>query len=149
MTRDLDAHLDELQEKIYEQTLAAFGPEVYKRWKDPKYMGRMENCHSMSRLTGSCGDSVEVYLRFEQNRVCEASFFSDGCGPSVVAGSVACELALGRDVENAVSVTGEEILAFLNGLPEDKEHCAFLAAQALQEAVHNYMSQNQKLQPHK
>ncbi len=144
MTRDLDAHLDELQEKIYKETLAAFGPEVYKRWKDPKYMGRMENCHAKSRLTGSCGDTVEIYLRFVEDRVSEASFFSDGCGPSVVTGSVACELALGRDMELAASLTGEEILALLGGLPEDKEHCAFLAAQALQEAVHNYMSRKQK-----
>ncbi len=139
MTRDFEVHLDELQQKIYDQTLEAFGHEVFKRWKEPMHMGRMENPHSSSRLTGSCGDSVEIYLKFEKDKVSEATFFSDGCGPSVVCGSVACELVLGRDVENAASVTGEEILSSLQGLPEDKEHCAYLAAQALQEAVHNYI----------
>jgi nitrogen fixation NifU-like protein len=139
LSSDFEAHLNELQEKIYDQTLESFGPEVLKRWKEPMYMGRMENAHSKSRLTGSCGDSVEIYLKFENDKICEALFFSDGCGPSVVCGSVACELALGMDIENAASVTGQDILKVLQGLPEDKEHCAFLAAQALQEAVHDYM----------
>lgn len=139
MSSDFETHLNELQEKIYDQTLESFGPEVFKRWKEPMYMGRMENPHSKSRLTGSCGDSVEIYLKFENDKICEALFFSDGCGPSVVCGSVACELALGMDIENAASVTGQDILKVLQGLPGDKEHCAFLAAQALQVAVHDYM----------
>ncbi len=142
MTSNLKAHLDELQEKIYDQTLETFGPEVFKRWKEPRYMGRMDNPHSFSSLTGSCGDSVEIYLKFENDKVIEASFFSDGCGPSVVCGSVACELALGMDIENAASIGGEDILGVLGGLPEDKEHCAFLAAQALQEAVYNFAGKN-------
>ncbi|MFP4084029.1 MAG: iron-sulfur cluster assembly scaffold protein [Desulfonatronovibrio sp.] len=142
MTKNLDAHLDELQEKINEQTLEDFGPEVYKRWKEPGHMGRMEDYHSKARLTGSCGDSVEIYLKFEKDRIVEASFFSDGCGPSVVCGSVACELALGRNLEDAASVDGRDILRILKGLPEDKEHCAFLAARALQEAVHNYLQES-------
>lgn len=139
---DLNAHLDKMQQEIYEQTLKAYGPEVFNRWKEPKYMGRMEDCHASSRLTGSCGDSVEIYLKFEHDKVSAASFFSDGCGPSVVCGSVACELVLGRDIENAASITGDDILNILTGLPEDKEHCAFLAAQALQEAVHDYMKKS-------
>ncbi len=140
MNRDLEAHLDELQEKIYDQTLQAYGPEVFKRWKEPLYMGRMNDCHSRARLTGSCGDSVEIYLKFEHGRIIEASFFSDGCGPSVVCGSVACELAVGREIEEAASVLGENILEKLPGLPEDKHHCAFLAAQTLQEAVQDFCS---------
>lgn len=139
MANKLNDQLDELQQKIYEQTLEVFGPEVFRRWKEPAYMGRMENPHSTARLTGSCGDSVEIYLKFEKDQVSEATFFSDGCGPSVVCASVVCELALGRDIENAASVAGEEILNILNGLPEDKEHCAFLAAQAMQEAVYDYV----------
>jgi len=139
LANKLNDQLDGLQQKIYEQTLEVFGPEVFRRWKEPAYMGRMENPHSTARLTGSCGDSVEIYLKFEKDKVSEATFFSDGCGPSVVCASVACELALGRDIENAASVAGEEILNILSGLPEDKEHCAFLAAKAMQEAVYDYV----------
>lgn len=140
MTKDLNDHLDKLQEKIYEQTLEHYGPEVFKRWKEPAYMGRMEEPDSCARLTGSCGDTVEIYLRFNKEQISEASFFSDGCGPSVVCGSVACELARGKNIEEAASVTGDDILKIVDsGLPEDKEHCAHLAARALQEAVYDYV----------
>ncbi|WP_028575174.1 iron-sulfur cluster assembly scaffold protein [Desulfonatronovibrio hydrogenovorans] len=141
MTKDLNSHLDELQQKIFDQTLEAYGSEVYERWRNPAYMGRMEGPHGSSRLTGSCGDTVEIYLKVEDQRISKAMFFSDGCGPSVVCGSVACELALGKDLEDAASVTGQDILEVLKGLPEDKKHCAFLAARALEEAVHDYLAQ--------
>jgi hypothetical protein len=36
-------------------------------------------------------------------------------------------------------VTGEAILEILGGLPEEDEHCAFLADETLQEAVIDYM----------
>lgn len=139
MSNCLDDHLAELQNRINEQTLESYGEEVFKRWKKPGHMGRMEDADASFSLTGGCGDTIEIYLKFHQDRIIRASFFSDGCGASVVCGSVVCELAQGRGIEDAASITGEDILDVLNhGLPEDKEHCAYLAAQGLQEAVHVY-----------
>jgi nitrogen fixation NifU-like protein len=38
-----------------------------------------------------------------------------------------------------VEITGETILQVLGGLPKEDEHCAFLAAETLQEALEDYM----------
>jgi len=142
MSTNLDEFLDQLQEEIYVKTEKDYGPYVLERWKNPKYVGVMDNPTTSAKLKGSCGDSMEIFLRIENDVVKEASFFTDGCGPSLVCGSVACEIALGRSLEEAASISGEEILERLGGLPEDKEHCAHLAATTLQEAVHNFMLKN-------
>ncbi len=145
MNNSLDDHLAALQNTINEQTLENYGEEVFKRWKKPEHMGRMEDADAFFSLTGGCGDTMEVYLKFDRERITQASFFSSGCGASVVCGSVACELALGKNIEEAASISGEDILSVLNhGLPEDKEHCAYLAAQGLQEAVHVYARSRQQ-----
>ncbi|MCF8082582.1 MAG: iron-sulfur cluster assembly scaffold protein, partial [Deltaproteobacteria bacterium] len=75
----------------------------------------------------------------EQDRVKAASFQTDGCGSSSVCGSFAAEMALGKTPDELVDVTGEAILQKLGGLPEEDQHCAFLAGETLQEALHNYM----------
>ncbi|MFP4168592.1 MAG: iron-sulfur cluster assembly scaffold protein [Desulfonatronovibrionaceae bacterium] len=135
----MDAFLQDLQDRIVKETEQEFGAEATRRWQNPTHFGAMDLADARARLTGSCGDSIEIFLQVEDNRVKKASFVSDGCGPSVVCGDLACELAEGKDPEDAASVTGGLILEKIGGLPEENEHCAFLAAGTLQEAVGNYV----------
>ena len=48
-------------------------------------------------------------------------------------------MAMGRAPDDLFDITGESILAELGGLPKEHEHCAFLAAEALQAAANDYM----------
>ena len=69
----------------------------------------------------------------------QATFQTDGCGSSTVCGSFAAELAMGKTPDELTDITGETILEILGGLPKEDRHCAFLAADALQESLHNFM----------
>ncbi|MBI9076943.1 MAG: iron-sulfur cluster assembly scaffold protein [Desulfatibacillum sp.] len=138
MKDELDAWADELQETIYKEAEADYSREVYQRWRDPKRFGPMENASATGKVRGSCGDSMEIYLKVEKGRVVDSSFFTDGCGPSVSAGSMAADLAMDKDMEALADITGEVILQALGGLPEDSIHCAGLAASALSAAVDAY-----------
>jgi len=140
----LDSFVKELQDEIYEETRKAYGDEAFRRWQNPLYMGKMEDPDAYASVRGSCGDRMEMFLRFENEVVKDASFLTDGCGSSTVCGSFAAEMALGRPVEEVFDVTGEAIIERLGGLPEEDEHCAFLAAETLQEAVNDYMLRTAK-----
>ena len=138
MTDPLDALVEEMQSSIDQGIREDYGEAIYQRWKAPEFFGRMEEPDSYAVLTGSCGDIMEVYLCIDQDSVAACSFFTTGCGPSVVCGSVACELARGKDLEEAAAVEGTDILHMLEKLPPDKEHCAHLAAQTLRDAVRHW-----------
>ncbi len=138
MTDPLDDLVRQMQSSMDQEVRSEFGEAVYRRWKDPKYFGRMDSPDAFGALTGSCGDEMEIYLRVEEHRIAACSFTTTGCGPSLVSGSGACELAWGRDLEDAAAIEGSDILDLLGGLPPDKEHCAHLAAQTLREAVRDY-----------
>jgi nitrogen fixation NifU-like protein len=102
-------------------------------------MGALDDPDAYAKVKGTCGDSVEIFLKFENGRVTKASFQTDGCGPSVVCGSYAAEMAIGKDPDELTEITGNIILEKLGGLPEENEHCAFLAAESLHQALNEYM----------
>jgi len=116
-----------------------YGQVVFERWLRPQYMGVIDNPDGYGHVAGSCGDRMEIFLRFEEDKVKDATFRSDGCGSSVVCGSFAAELALGKNPDEVAEISGETILEVLGGLPEEDRHCALLAAETLQEALDDYM----------
>lgn len=140
MRPDFDAVVKELQGKIFDEAKDALGEEGFQRWRNPLYNGKLENADSHARITGKCGDTMEVFLIFEGDRVKRASFITDGCGSSTVCGSFAVEMAIGKSTDQLCEITGEKILERLGRFPKEDEHCAFLASETLQEALNNYMT---------
>jgi nitrogen fixation protein NifU and related proteins len=144
MSDNLDLFLKGLQRQIFEEARTVYGELGFQRWRDPLYRGTMQAADGHGRLTGSCGDTMDLFLKFENERVREASFLTDGCGASTICGSLAAELALNKTPDELAEVTGEQILGRLGRFPEEDKHCASLAAQTLQEALHDYMKKQHK-----
>jgi nitrogen fixation NifU-like protein len=90
-------------------------------------------------INGRCGDIMEIYLKFHEGLVEKALFETDGCGSSQACGACAVEMAAGKDPDEVAEITGEFIKQSVGGLPEESEHCAFLAAETLQAALEDYM----------
>ena len=146
MSEDFDDFVEGLQNQIFEETRAAYGDVAFQRWLKPLYMGGINNPDGYGHVTGSCGDTMQIFLKFGNEKVKEASFQTDGCGSSAVCGSFAVELALGKSPDEILEITGESILRKLGGLPDEDRHCAFLSADTLQEALNNYMIKHKSKQ---
>lgn len=144
MGDEFDEFAKALQAQIYEETKNTYGRVAFERWLKPLYSGIMQDPEGYGCVTGTCGDTMEFFLKFEKERVKEATFQTDGCGISSVCGSFAAELAHGRNPDEIAEITGEMILDILGGLPREDRHCAFLAAETLQEALDDYMRKQSK-----
>ncbi len=145
MSKDLDDFVENLQNQIYEETRITYGDIAFQRWRKPLYMGDMDNPDGHGCVTGTCGDTMQIFLKFDNEKVKAVSFKTDGCGSSTICGSFAAELALGRNPDEILDISGESILEKAGGLPEEDHHCAFLSADALHEALSDYMiKQNRK-----
>jgi NifU-like protein involved in Fe-S cluster formation len=139
MSNGLDAFVDQLQEQIFDETRRAFGEAGFRRWRHPRYRGPLTDADAHAKVTGACGDTMEIFLKFEGGRVRDAAYLTDGCGASTVCGSFAAELAIGRTPDELTEITGDAVLEKLGTMPEDERHCAFLAAATVQEALGQYM----------
>lgn len=91
------------------------------------------------RITGKCGDTMEILLSFDHHRVSRADARSNGCSFSSLCGSVAAQLAIGKTPEELFDLTGTDVLDAIGTFPEHEQHCAFLAVKTMQEAVNAYM----------
>ncbi len=105
------------------------------------HMQRMLNASTFGKITGSCGETMEIFLRIEGEQIVDTSFRTDGCISSILCGLVASRLAKGKTVDDAAMIGGDTILMVLKQLPETESHCAYLAAETLQAAIHNWMIQ--------
>ncbi len=105
-----------------------------------------QNVHSMpdADAEGSygdpaCGDYLTFYLKVKDNRIEEISYLVFGCCASIATSSMMSVLVKGKTLEQALSVTEEDIVRALDGLPEKKLHCSNLGASALYNAINNYL----------
>jgi len=107
---------------------------------NPRNMGETEDADGFGRVTGPCGDTMEIWLRVRNNMVVTATFMTDGCGTTIAAGSMLTELVKGKSIAQALRIGQQDILNALSGLPEDSKHCALLAANVLKEALKDYFA---------
>jgi len=139
MNEDIDSFVKKLQEVIFKEAKEVYGEAGFQRWQNPKYEGRMQDCDVSARIKGVCGDTMEIFLKFVGDTVLSASYFTDGCASSSICGSFTAEMAIGRDPVELTEITGEAVLKKIGKFPEKEKHCAFLAAETLQEALRCYM----------
>src|SRR6185503_15739274 len=64
-----------------------------------------------------------------------ATFQTFGCQTAIAVASVATEMLAGKTIEEAKSMSGEELAAPLGPLPPVKIHCAQLVEDALRSAL--------------
>jgi nitrogen fixation NifU-like protein len=98
----------------------------------------MEDADGFARVTGPCGDTMEIWLRAKNGNLIDVTFLTDGCGTSLASGSMVTEMSKGKDITDALKINQQDVLRALGGLPEESQHCALLAADTLKEAIRNY-----------
>jgi nitrogen fixation NifU-like protein len=139
MNDKLDDLVNDLQNRIFEEARAAYGELGFNRWRNPLYAAVINDAYGCGCITGSCGDTMEIFLKVENHKVRNASFRTNGCGSSTICGSLAAEMAIDQTADELMDITGEKILEVLTVFPKEDEHCAFLAAAALQDALNDFM----------
>ncbi len=106
-----------------------------EHWMHPRHRHAMDHADGHARLTGSCGETIEIFVQVNEATVTAASFLTDGCIASVATASMAAELVVGMDLVDARSLSDDDIVAALDGLPADHRHCATLTATTLAAAI--------------
>jgi nitrogen fixation NifU-like protein len=101
----------------------------------PSNIGTIENPSGRALGVGQCGDSIEVTLRVETERIAEIRCLPRGCAFTIACSSAMSELAKKRTLEQALDISPQDVEAELGRLPEDHLHCARLAVNTLGEAV--------------
>ena len=119
---------DDLQQRIHDAIA------------NPKNIGEMENADSVGTVgSPDCGDMLRMWVKFKDQDgkkvIDRATFQTFGCETAIAVASVATELIAGKTIEEALSMSGEDLSAPLGPLPPMKIHCAQLVEGALRSAL--------------
>ena len=108
--------------------------------KNPRNLGEMENADAVGTVgSPDCGDMLRMWIKFKEENgrkiIDRASFQSFGCQTAIAVASVATELLAGKTIDEAKTMSGEELAAPLGALPPVRIHCAQLVEGALRNAL--------------
>ena len=133
----------ELYKKEDAEGSALYEPIVYtekalEHFRNPRNVGQLEKPDGKGAFGDpTCGDYIEVTIRVDEkgDRLQDVRFLIQGCAGAISTSSVMTELAIGKTLNEALSLTDDDVIQALGGLPKTKQHCSLLGLQALQQAV--------------
>jgi nitrogen fixation NifU-like protein len=108
--------------------------------RNPQNLGEMENADAIGTVgSPDCGDMLRMWVKFKEEGgrkvIDRATFQTFGCQTAIAVASVATEMLAGKTVDEAISMSGEDLAAPLGALPPVKIHCAQLVEGALRAAL--------------
>lgn len=121
--------------------IGLFTDEVIDHFSNPRNVGEMEDANGIGDAGDpSCGDTMRLYIKVEENVITGVSFKICGCVAALASASVTTVLVKGKTIDEALMITNKDISDALGGLPEQKLHCSVLGAEAIRNAVADYRS---------
>ena len=123
---------------------------VIEHFRNPHNMGKLKDYSAIGKVGNIvCGDVMWLYIKVEcddQNRdvITDISWETFGCTAAIATSSMVSDLAKGKTIDEAIRLTNQDVAKELGGLPPVKMHCSALAADALNEAIYTYLSQEGK-----
>jgi len=117
---------------------SGYSEKAIKYYLERTHIGRIENPDAEIIHMGLCGDIMHFSLRIKDNIIENIKFQATCCVGGLSAGSAVSMLVKGKTIDEAKSLTEEDIARHLKALPKQKIHCICLAVKALKKAVENY-----------
>lgn len=116
--------------------------------KPGTHLGEIENPDGFGEHGSiACGDAMRFTFRVErhpsdpaQDIIREARYLTFGCTSAIAASEALCMMIeQGKYTPiQALRISNQDIVNFLDGLPEQKIHCSVMGAEALEAAVYNW-----------
>ena len=128
------------------------GTDIYHEmiidyYRNPLNFGKIENpdvtYHDSNPL---CGDSIDIDLKVDGNRVSDIKFHGKGCAICMACTSVLTEMVKGKDITEVRKIVKDDVLSELGleGLQAVRIKCALLSLKVLKYALYTYLAKHSK-----
>jgi len=121
---------------------SGYADKAIEYFQNQNNLGIIEGADHCTDLTGPCGDTMKITMNIKGDRIEDVKIQVMGCPGAVASGSAAVALAKGKTLEEAESLTLDELYGELEKMPDQKVHCARLAIKTLQKAVIQYRDEH-------
>lgn len=125
-----------------------YSAKTLERFKNPKFAGGLRGANATGRAEDEISkDLIKIYLVIDENGIIDnAKFKTFGGVATIVACDIACQMLVGKSLEEALSITEEDVIAEFGDIPQERKYCATLVEEAIKNAVEDYYKRLEKLE---
>jgi nitrogen fixation NifU-like protein len=121
-----------------------YSEKVMDHFMNPRNVGEIKDADGEGTVGNPvCGDMMTFYIKVNGDRLEDVKFKTFGCGAAIAVSSMISEMAKGKTIEEALSISNKDVAEELGGLPSNKMHCSNLGADALHKAIANYLAKGE------
>jgi nitrogen fixation NifU-like protein len=113
-----------------------YSQKVLEVTKNPMNFGVIEGADGVGEVgSGPCGDVTNIYIKLNNDVIEDCKFEAFGCIATIASACAITEMVIGKNAKEALSISSQDVLDALGGLPPDKVHCAEMAEACVKTAI--------------
>ncbi len=111
--------------------------QILEHWREPHHFGELPDATHYAFLSNPlCGDEIGIQLRVVNNHIEDVRFTGRGCAISMAAASMLTDVIHGKTLEEARTLTENDIITLLGTTPNPaRMKCALLGLETLKKAL--------------
>ena len=116
-----------------------YSAQVLDHFQNPRNPGPLDGADAtVKRTNPACGDTLQLMAKLSSGpvepsgRIEHIRFLARGCVASIACASALTELAAGKTLAEARTLSRDQLVGALGGLPPASMHASHLALDALQ-----------------
>jgi nitrogen fixation NifU-like protein len=131
-----------IKQKPLNSIRTAYSKAVIDHYTNPQNVGSL-NKNSLNVGTGlvgapACGDVMKLQIEVkEDGTIVDSKFKTFGCGSAIASSSLATEMIIGLNVNDAFKIKNDNLAKHLS-LPPVKKHCSMLAEDSIKAAINDW-----------
>lgn len=123
----------------------AYNKKVMEHFINPRNVGETANADGEGKASNAMdGDIVVLGITVVGNKIVDVKQQVFGCAAAIAGSSAFSEMILGKEIEEALKISKEDVAEYLGGMPEGKIKCSILGPEALVKAVEVYRGRDRK-----
>jgi nitrogen fixation protein NifU and related proteins len=121
-----------------------YSEKVMDHFNNPRNVGVIEDADGVGEVGNPvCGDIMKITFKLDDSEhIDDIKFQTLGCGAAIATSSIVTEMAKGMTLEEAASISKQQVADELGGLPPAKMHCSVLATDGLKVAVDDFLKRH-------
>ena len=116
-------------------TASGYSKTAINYYINKPHMGQISDADIISEMTGTCGDTMGIYIKMDNGVVGDAKYQVMGCAGAISAARAVVDLIKGKDLDFARSIDDGTVYKVLQEIPVKKHHCIQLAVKTLHKAL--------------
>jgi nitrogen fixation protein NifU and related proteins len=120
-----------------------YSRRLIEEFTNPMNVGVIEDADGVGQLGNPAdGDVITIYIKVRDGILEDVKFKTFGCAAAIATSSMVTQMAKGKAIEEAMSITKEDVANALGGLPPGKMDCSNFAPDTLRVAIDNYQKKH-------